>query len=420
MMPGDLQPPSKTWIGRIVCGADNRTLDLAVLANGRDQAQALVLARLGADVPVHWREPLVTIDEWAVRNGPEDAAFDLILGLDPLQPVVFGRSTATGLVASADPFPSNDTAGLTITDLGVIQPLGDQFGVHPAKAAPDRLADLMFSQDGQLAYALIDAAGVPNLARRLDRERIPSRCLFSNEVAEELGDVAPYLVRLPPDAKFTRDLFTQTQDQNESHYYRSDAAILLLSDAGLDAVWSHLRKYTRMVDDFGKSFYFRFWDPSFRHFVVDSPEGPFPRGFFDRITLLLIRTEGDHWYTAAKSAPEKVLPHANFFNAFQTNTKRRRREVFLNRTQTHLAGRLGESLNPRQLALLYRQARDRGYATERGIVKQMESLYLWRVNRLSEAKVLAYPELAKALSFSDPMRAGAVLTATQKILEARE
>ena len=163
---------------------------------------------------------------------------------------------------------------LHIQELGPVTPLDAQFGVHPKKFVPDALQDVLFGQTEPTederavcgehppplaAYAVLDAAKMPYLLTSLlETSGLQYQSLFQGEAQEELGEYAPYLVELKDGHDFTRRLFTGPD--GIGGLWEKELGIFLRSRAGFDALRRHLRKFTKVQDEEGKWYYFRFWE----------------------------------------------------------------------------------------------------------------------------------------------------------------
>jgi hypothetical protein len=163
-------------------------------------------------------------------------------------------------------------AWLHVTDIGPVEPLDAQFGVHPKKTVPAALQDALFGQPAPSAaeraafgeaplatYAVLDAAKMPYLLTGLlDTSGLRYQSLFQGAAEEELAEHAPYLVELKEDHDFTGRLFTGPD--GPGGLWDRDLGIFLRTRAGFEPLRRHLRKFTRVQDETGKWFYFRFWD----------------------------------------------------------------------------------------------------------------------------------------------------------------
>lgn len=159
-----------------------------------------------------------------------------------------------------------DEPYLKIGTIDGVEPLDGQFGVDRPKTTPDVLYEPLFGQPeattkppALYTYAVLDAAKVMNLAETLADSGLKYRCLFKGDAFEELKDVAPWIVRLEDGNTFTRNLFTRSNAP--WHLWDTEPGIYLRSRGSLDDMWGHFRKFTKVQDDVGKWFYFRFWEP---------------------------------------------------------------------------------------------------------------------------------------------------------------
>jgi len=167
---------------------------------------------------------------------------------------------------------------LSVETIECVEPLDAQFGVADAKTVPDVLYEPLFGQpeptEGELeqtgrdpgqvpplhTYAILDAATVAGLAELLAASGLEHRCLFKGDAYDELKDVAPWVVRLEDANNLTRNLFTRSDAG--WHLWENEPGIYLRSHGTLDEMWGHFRKFTKVKDEQGKWFYFRFWQPS--------------------------------------------------------------------------------------------------------------------------------------------------------------
>lgn len=202
----------------------------------------------------------------------------------------------SGSAAVASPEP--EQPALQIETIEGIEPLDTQIGVFPKKTVPDALHDALFGQPEPRAteieaaggdpaaippmqtYAILDAAKVTNLPEILERSGLEHRCLFKGNAYDELKNVAPWIVRLEEDNAFTRNLFTR----GDAHWcmWDQEPGIYVRARGTLDDMWKHFRKFTRIQDEDGKWFYFRFWEATLYISSTENrpPLFPFPPSFF--------------------------------------------------------------------------------------------------------------------------------------------
>jgi Domain of unknown function (DUF4123) len=103
------------------------------------------------------------------------------------------------------------------------------------------------------AYALIDASQRPDIAICLEAFNSPARCLFDGDVGEDLGEVAPWLVEL------TR--FDDAWDWFVEDGYGKNWGILIHSRLELARLKTQLKRFLRITDDKGETFFFKYYRP---------------------------------------------------------------------------------------------------------------------------------------------------------------
>jgi hypothetical protein len=136
-------------------------------------------------------------------------------------------------------------------------------------------------------YAVLDAARDPAIYRALyDYEgAVTIRCLYQGDMAQRLSEVAPYLVQLDRTGPLTSWVL--------EHGWGQSWGILVRATAPFDEVRRHVRKFTVVSTEQGKSLLFRFYDPrvlrvflpvatpdqlrqmfrTVQHYIMDDEEG---------------------------------------------------------------------------------------------------------------------------------------------------
>ena len=158
---------------------------------------------------------------------------------------------------------SPTTPVLQIKTINGVEPLDEQFGVADLQTVPDALCAPLFDQPGDMplhTYAILDAAKIPNLPEALETSGLAHQCLFKGVAFDDLKDVAPWIVKLEDGNTFTRNLFTRSDAL--WHHWDAEPGIYLRSDATLDELWTHFRRFTKVRDDTDALMFFRFWDPA--------------------------------------------------------------------------------------------------------------------------------------------------------------
>lgn len=162
----------------------------------------------------------------------------------------------------------------------------------------DRASRVAQVLDGKpYVYACLDANRIGNLPEQLEVAEVPHLCLFQGDLAEEAGDLAPWLVKLAADDPFLGQLLTSAgEDQsNPFGYWEAQAGIFLHSDMSLQDLQRHLRRFLRVHAPDDRKFLFRFWEPAIAaaYFTgLDGREALISRWFLSReggqITWLVV------------------------------------------------------------------------------------------------------------------------------------
>ena len=102
-------------------------------------------------------------------------------------------------------------------------------------------------------YAILDAARNEQIYPTvvdLDGEYC---CLYRGDIPQVLAEAVPYLVKLEPEHSFMTWLISEG--------WGDSWGIFLESDAALEELRGHFRRFTMAKDEDGKQIYFRFYDP---------------------------------------------------------------------------------------------------------------------------------------------------------------
>jgi len=121
------------------------------------------------------------------------------------------------------------------------------------EAVVQKLRERLFEAPERNVYALLDGASVDGLLGRLGSDRPEYVCLYRGELEPDIAEVAPYLVRLEPDAPFTQWVLEKGWG---AHW-----GIFAVSLGVLRDLRQHFRRFTMVRDPDGKQLYFRFYDP---------------------------------------------------------------------------------------------------------------------------------------------------------------
>ncbi len=125
----------------------------------------------------------------------------------------------------------------------------------PDAIALDKLSAVLWQDDDDAVYAILDGAGIANLLDKLYGEPQPEfACLYRGEIAPDIAEVAPYLVKLEAGSDFLRWVASG---------WGNAWGIFVVVPAELDisAVRRHLRKLNLVAGPDGETLMFRYYDP---------------------------------------------------------------------------------------------------------------------------------------------------------------
>lgn len=102
-------------------------------------------------------------------------------------------------------------------------------------------------------WAILDGARDERIYGAIDKLAQEKCCLFAGELTSQLRVVAPYLVRLEPDEQLTRFVL----DNGWGHAW----GVFLRSNASIETLRRHFRKFLRVSDGAERYLLFRYYDP---------------------------------------------------------------------------------------------------------------------------------------------------------------
>ena len=147
------------------------------------------------------------------------------------------------------------------------------------------LARQLFANPAHQVYAVLDGASNPALLGRLQREQPEFICLYRGELAPDLAECAPYLVRLEQGTPFAQWIITNSLGK---HW-----GIFVLSRADLRELRQHFRKFNMVYDPEGnRPLLFRYYDPRVLRIFLPSCDKKQQAEFFGPVDAYFAETEG--------------------------------------------------------------------------------------------------------------------------------
>ncbi len=142
---------------------------------------------------------------------------------------------------------------------------------------------LLFEAEDDLAFAVLDGASVPGLLPSLAEHEPEYVCLYRGELAPDVAEVAPYLVRLEPETEFTWWLISEGWGK---HW-----GIFASSPSDLRTLRHHFRTFLTVYDSEGKPMLFRYYDPRVLRTYLPTCNGGELATLFGPIQKYLVESE---------------------------------------------------------------------------------------------------------------------------------
>jgi hypothetical protein len=148
------------------------------------------------------------------------------------------------------------------------------------------LRERIFSSAEANVFAVLDGASATGLVKKLWEHKAAHYCLFPGELEPDMAEVAPYVVELGRDAKFTEWLLSEGWG---NHW-----GIFAVSPADLRTVRGHFRMLVEACDEEGTPMIFRYYDPRVFRVYMPTCDGDQCEEMFGPVALYLLEDEDPH------------------------------------------------------------------------------------------------------------------------------
>jgi len=115
------------------------------------------------------------------------------------------------------------------------------------------IVETMWAVPGEEVYAVLDSARDPLVYSTLVASDARHACLYEGRIPREIAQVAPYLVKLRRDQRFSGQLLERA--------WGNSWGVFASATADFEAMRRHFRRFLRVEDDSGKTLLFRWYDP---------------------------------------------------------------------------------------------------------------------------------------------------------------
>lgn len=150
-------------------------------------------------------------------------------------------------------------------------------------------------------YAVMDSARNDQILAHIVLGKEKYESLYGGEKANELEDVAPYLVEMPPRSTLIETLI------NEG--WGNSWGIFIISEANFKKIRNHLRNFLIVDTDQNRKAFFRFYDPRvFRHLIPTFDEKQL-KDFFGPVKQYLMEPESGSGFVTYQLHKGRLVVH---------------------------------------------------------------------------------------------------------------
>lgn len=254
----------EAWIGncdiRQTEGDGEYSCQAAVWSDSADTFRARLTAFVEQQGhTLFWVEECHPVNQYLQRHGNPHKIGALARAVHPQNHVELSQLVPAGEDIAA----STEAEKYFLFKEHILPPLPDQSRTAPwdREWTTKEQRQLLFGQpnDGTKlkTYAILDSTRLPYLLTGyLEGSGLPYQCLFQGDAAEDLKEQAPYLVELDEEAEFTHELFSDIPPRG---LVEKELGVFVRTRANFDALRSHLRKFTMLLDEEGKRYFHNFY-----------------------------------------------------------------------------------------------------------------------------------------------------------------
>lgn len=138
-------------------------------------------------------------------------------------------------------------------------------------------------EEAMHAYAVLDGAQTPEIVKHIYALQPEHVCLYTGDLEPDIIEVAPYLVRLDPEAEFTAWLVEEG--------WGKSWAIFAQTPHDLRGMRKHFRSLTTVYDPDNEPLLFRFYDPRVLRLFLPTCEGEELQTMFGAIERYIVEAE---------------------------------------------------------------------------------------------------------------------------------
>jgi hypothetical protein len=171
-------------------------------------------------------------------------------------------------------------------------------------ASSDRLIAALWSRagaQGSYVYAVLDGARNEGIYAAVATSGCEYECLYRGELAPDMAEVAPYLVKLAPEYPFTTWVVEKGWGNNWG--------IFIDTAAEFRPLRQHLRQFVMVYSPEARPLYFRFYDPRVLRVYLPTCTAEELTEFFGPVSSYLLEDEDPGALLHLSNASGKLEAH---------------------------------------------------------------------------------------------------------------
>jgi len=158
----------------------------------------------------------------------------------------------------------------------------------------------LFLQPQTSVFTVLDGASVEQLPQLLWEHKPQNICLYRGELEPDMASVAPYLVKLEFDHRFTKLVCEKGWGKHWGIF------VITPADVDIRVLRQHFRKFLKVLSPDNKTLYFRYYDPRVLRVYLPTCNAEEIRIVFGRVSNYIIEDEDSSVMLCLSSDGEKV------------------------------------------------------------------------------------------------------------------
>jgi hypothetical protein len=168
------------------------------------------------------------------------------------------------------------------------------------KVTNQSLLTNLFSQPQTGVFTVLDGASVEQLPQLLWKHKPQNVCLYRGELEPDMAAVAPYLVKLEFDHRFTKLVCEKGWGKHWGIF------VITPAEVDMRTLRQHFRRFLMVLSPEGKSIYFRYYDPRVLRVYLPTCNAEEMKTVFGPVSSYIVEDEDSSVMLRLSSDSEKV------------------------------------------------------------------------------------------------------------------